>query len=56
MENDKNWDLLSALYIIALGDKENSITTINSLLKVNYSDDVKNLLITLKEKLNSDDE
>lgn len=53
MENDKNWDLLSALYIIALGDKENSIKTINSLLKINYSDDVKKLLIALRDKLNS---
>ena len=52
MENDKSWDLLNALYIIALGDKENSIKTINSLLKVNYSDDVKKLLITLRDKLN----
>ena len=51
MTNNDNWDLLSALCIIALGDKENSVKTIESLLKVNYPDNVKELLISLKNEL-----
>ena len=54
-DDNDNWDLLWALYIIALGDKENSIKTINSLLNVNYSKDVKDFLIKLKEMLQNEE-
>lgn len=49
MGNKNWWDLMVALYLIALNDKNNSVKVIDSLLQKNYPNDIKQALEMFKK-------
>lgn len=51
MSGDNWWDLMTALYLIALNDKNNSVKAINNLLQKDYPDEIKQALEMFKKGL-----
>ena len=49
MNNNHLWDLVVALYFIALNDKNNSVKVIDSLLQKNYPNEIKQALEMFKK-------